>query len=480
MADTSSTGGQARYRKILGSDFSERLFSWGKIQSELESAENEYLQLAASLSSANKNIEDMECRIADLQAKYHTATQESRELSEKLAEETTAHRCLQENYESDTRNWAEEASVQTSALTGKESEISSLKSALLAKENEISSLKMQLAIVKAGVEKEELKKQDLEAEIAGKKQDLQEVTARYTHLSAEYAALLRDKNAMVEQLNEEIAGLKYAHEKEVATLNADFEERSRLYVPTIHELTRTVDSWKYQRECDLTEIHRLKTTLTAREAEISTLKRELEELHDVKRQMLTQMNRIGFSIVQTESETRSKEEQMKAEYERLQQELSGLQSTKQSLETDLTQERETLSTYSSITEEILDEWKKHAEVTRSFIAEAAGREPVEASYGLLAQISGHHVVFRAIAPASYEELRGVDRLIRDAAKRLAGHVDEINCRKEMFVVVPSECMMYVTKTLYASPVCAVEVITPSQVVAVVRNIARFVVYEKTQ
>ena len=54
--------------------------------------------------------------------------------------------------------------------------------------------------------------------------------------------LLRDKNAAVEQLNEEIAGLKYAHEKEVSNLNADFEERSRLYVPTIHELTRTVDS----------------------------------------------------------------------------------------------------------------------------------------------------------------------------------------------------------------------------------------------
>ena len=57
--------------------------------------------------------------------------------------------------------------------------------------------------------------------------------------------------------------------------------------------------------------------LTSREAEISALKKELAELHDVKRQMLTQLNRIGFSIVQTESETRSKEEQMKAEYERL-------------------------------------------------------------------------------------------------------------------------------------------------------------------
>ena len=57
--------------------------------------------------------------------------------------------------------------------------------------------------------------------------------------------------------------------------------------------------------------------LTSREAEISALKKELAELHDVKRQMLTQLNRIGFSIVQTESETRSKEEHMKAEYERL-------------------------------------------------------------------------------------------------------------------------------------------------------------------
>ena len=129
--------------------------------------------------------------------------------------------------------------------------------------------------------------------------------------------LLRDKNAAVEQLNDEIAGLKYAHEKEVSNLNADFEERSRLYVPTIHELTRTVDSRKYQRECDLTEIHRLKTMLTSREAEISALKKELAELHDVKRQMLTKPNLIGFSIVQTESETRSKEEQMNAEYERL-------------------------------------------------------------------------------------------------------------------------------------------------------------------
>mgnify|MGYP004446583005 FL=1 len=171
MADTSSTGGQARYRKIFGSDFSERLFSWGKIQSELESAENEYMQLAASLSSVNKNIEELERRIADLQAQYHAATQESRELSEKIAEKTAAHQCLQENYEADTRNWADEAAVQALALTKRESDISSLKSALQEKENEISSLKMQFAILKAGVEKEGLKKQELEAEIAKKRRN---------------------------------------------------------------------------------------------------------------------------------------------------------------------------------------------------------------------------------------------------------------------------------------------------------------------
>jgi chromosome segregation ATPase len=251
-------------------------------------------------------------------------------------------------------------------------------------------------------------------------------------------------------------------------------------VPTIHELTRTVDSWTYQRECDLTEIHRLRTTLDSREKEITELKQELNSLKDVKKQMLTEINRMGFATVQADSEFRQKQEQLKEEQANLAKEINKLEQTKQSLQSDLSEKKQTLSTYSAITDEILGEWKKHSDKTLACIAEAAGTVPVVEKYGFLVQISGHHVLFAAFAPTSYEELRGTDGLVREVAKRLANSVDTVNCRREVFVVVPDECMMYLTKCLYASPLCSVQVITPSQVVAAVRTVARFVVYEKTQ
>ncbi|MDR0980517.1 MAG: hypothetical protein LBL85_01820, partial [Methanocalculaceae archaeon] len=131
MVDKSSAGGSNRYRKLSDVGMSERLFSWDKVQSEIVSAENEYLEIARSLSAANKNIEQLKREIAKLTAKYNPAAAESAQLSEKLAEETAAHKLLKDSYEANTKNWAEDAEY-------KESTIRQQEEALAAQKNQIS------------------------------------------------------------------------------------------------------------------------------------------------------------------------------------------------------------------------------------------------------------------------------------------------------------------------------------------------------
>lgn len=446
--NNNSAGGSNRYRRLSGIGVQERMFSWGKVQSEIVSAENEYLEIAGSLSTANKNIEQLKREIAELTAKYDQAVAESARFLEKLAEETAAHELLKESYEANTKNWAEDGE-------NKETIIEEQQTTLNAQETRLARMETELS----------------------------EKTERYNTLTTEYTALLHEKNDTLDRLaaaDETITRLNYTHKKEIDDLRADFEERCRLFVPTIHELTRTVDSWKYQRECDLTEIHRLKTALASREKEISGLTQELTALKDVKKQMLTEINRMGFATVQADSENRSKQEQLKEEQAKLAKEICQLEQTKQSLLSDLSEKQQTLSTYSAITDEIITEWKKHGDRMKACISAATGTVPVVEKFVFLAQVSGHHVAFVAFAPVSYEELRDSEALVREAAKKLAVMVASNNCRKEAFVVVPDECMMYLTKCLYASPVCSVEVITLSQVVAAVRTVARFVVYEKTR
>ncbi|HJK52816.1 MAG TPA: hypothetical protein O0X12_01235, partial [Methanocorpusculum sp.] len=154
--------------------------------------------------------------------------------------------------------------------------------------------------------------------------------------------------------------------------------------------------------------------------------------------------------------------------------------TKSSLEADLSAKQQTLASYSAITREILEEWKNHRDETCSCIADATGTVPACEHHVFIADISGHRVMFLAFAPASYEGLREADTFVRDAARKLAETVGPSGCRKEAFVVVPNECMLYLTKCLYASSLCSVQVITPSQVASAVRTVARFLVYEKTQ
>ncbi|MDV0441366.1 hypothetical protein [Methanorbis furvi] len=469
MVDNNTAGGSGRYRKVSSAGISERLFSWGKVQSEIVSAENEYLQIAGSLAEANKNIDQLKRENAALTTKYEQATTQFTQISEKLAEETIAHQLLKESYEANSQNWSDDDKV-------KELELHNQQTELAAKKSEISRLETELenAVAKA---------QELETQLAENKTELAEKTSRYDALTSEYTELVRQKNESLDRLaasEETISNLTQTHEKEIEALNKDFEEKGRQFLPTIHELTRTVDSWKYQRECDLTEIHRLRTDLDDKCAEAEKLRKELNELRDVKMKMLTDINRMGFTSVKADLENQNKQEQLKEEQARLTREISNLQQTKHSLESDLCAKKETLSTYSAITSEILDEWKEHAKRTRTSITDAAGTAPTEEKYGLLATISGHHTAFVPFAPSSYEELRNADAMVREAAKKLATCMNTSNCRKEAFIVVPDECMMYITKTLYASPACSVEVITPSQVIAAVRTIARFVVYEKTQ
>ncbi|MDR3102514.1 MAG: hypothetical protein LBU24_04765 [Methanocalculaceae archaeon] len=434
MADNNSAGGPNRYRKLSGIGILKRLFSWDKVQYEIVLAENEYLEIAGSLSTANKNIERFKYEIADF--------------TEKLAKEIAAHELLKDSYETNSKNWAEDAECKAVAL----------KKQQMALEAELAD-----AIGRGA---------KLEIRLTQKESELSEKTECYDTLTAEYTALLHKKNEALDRLA--------SSEEAINCLNAEFKERSRLFVPTIHELTRTVDSGKYQRECDLMEIHRLKTMLDASGKEIACLTQELNALKDTKKQMLTEINRMGFVSIQTASENRQKQEQLKEEQAKLVKEINQIKQTKQSLQSDLSEKQQTLSTYSAITDEIIREWKMHGDRTKACIAKAAGTIPAEEKYGFLALVSGHPVAFVAFSPASYEELRGADAMVREAAKKLANSVASINCRKEAFVVVPDECMMYITKSMYASHVCSVQVITPSQIIAVVRMIAQFVIYEKTQ
>ena len=72
MVEKRSAESSNRYRIISGSSVTERLFSWGKVQSEITSAENEYQELAESLSAANTAIEQLRREISELTAKYKT------------------------------------------------------------------------------------------------------------------------------------------------------------------------------------------------------------------------------------------------------------------------------------------------------------------------------------------------------------------------------------------------------------------------
>ena len=110
----------------------------------------------------------------------------------------------------------------------------------------------------------------------------------------------------------------YAHQKEIDDLNVDFEERNHLYIPPVNELTRTVVyPWDHKRKFDLTEIHRLKTALDASEKQVASIQQELNALKYVKKQMLMEMNRVGFATVQVDSEFRQKQIQLKEEHDKL-------------------------------------------------------------------------------------------------------------------------------------------------------------------
>ncbi|HJK31335.1 MAG TPA: hypothetical protein O0X53_01780, partial [Methanocorpusculum sp.] len=280
MVEKRSAESSNRYRIISGSSVTERLFSWGKVQAEVISAENEYQELADSLSAANTNIAQLRREISELTAKYNLATAESAQIAERLAKETAAHEELENHCISSTKSWEEERASNQQTIEEQKKTLAEQNSRIVKLEEDL------LAAQEREAEQDEA--------FSRKEADLSEKTERYTRLAAEYTTLLHEKNDVLDKLSaseEAIVQLKYLHAKEIDDLNADFEERSRLFVPTIHELTRTVDSWKYQRECDLTEIHRLKTTLDAREEEIEQLTDELNVLKDVKKQMLTEINR---------------------------------------------------------------------------------------------------------------------------------------------------------------------------------------------
>ncbi|MDR0438741.1 MAG: hypothetical protein LBH02_00785 [Methanocalculaceae archaeon] len=436
MIDNISAGNSNRYRKLSEIGISKRLFFWGKIQSEIVSAGNEYLEIARSLSSANKNIEQLEREIAELTTKYNQAIAESTRLSEKLIEETTAHELLMDSYEINTKNWAEDGKF-------KENKICKQEENLVSQKNQISQLEGDLAVAVS-------KTAELEQSLAQMKYELSEKTERYITLTTEYTNTLCEKNDALDRIS--------SFEKIISNLNANLEER----------------------EHHLTEIHCLKTTLDSRDAEISELKQELNILKGAKKQMLTDINRMGFATVHANSEFQQRQKQLKEEQAILEKEINQLERTKQSLQSDLSAKQKTLSTYLDIISEILEEWKKHSDQTKTSITEATGTVPTTEKYGYLAKINSHRVLFTAFSPTSYRDLREADRLIRDVAKKLASLVDAVNCRKETFIVVPDECMMYLTKCLYASPLCSVQVITTSQVMAAVQMITRLVVYEKNQ
>lgn len=468
MAEKKSGGGTTRYRKIAESGFSDRLFSWKKVQSEVDSAEREYIKIAKSLSAANRNIEALEANVSELNKEIQTEKKKSAELSKKLEEELTAHELLKANYEADTKNWSSEVTTIEDEVTFTQSECNALKFSLEEKEKEVVSLQMQISILKGEIEKT----------LAEKGDELSNKSASYNNLSTEYTGLVREKNETVEKLYEEMEALKIAHQREIEQLKAEHAEKSKSYIPTIHELTRDVDSWKYQRECDLTELHRLKTALDSREKELAQIKEELGKQNEIKQEMLTKINHTAYIMSKNESENYAKEERMKAEYAQLQKEFDALKSTNSSLKDDLSQERNVLSTYTNIIDEISAEWENHPEVTKARLIEATGSAPVPANNGFVAKINGNQVFFGVFTPKSYDELRKADALVRETAKIIAKTHHE-SCRNEAFIVVPEECLMYLKKTWYASPKVSVEVITPVQIQSAAANISRFVIYDKS-
>jgi DNA repair exonuclease SbcCD ATPase subunit len=436
MVDNNSGGYSNRYRKISGFGVLDRIFFWENVQSEIISAENEYLEIAGSLSAVNKNIEQLKHEIIELTAKYNQATVDSSRLSERLAEETSAHELLMDSYEINTKSWAEDGEFKESTIH-KQEEI------IVSQKGQISRLEANLAdAIRKTVE--------LELSLAQKEHELSEKIERCTTLTSKYTALLQEKKDVLDRLS--------SSEEIIASLSVNFEENCRF----------------------LTEIRRLETVLASREVEVVQLKQELNALRNIKAQILTKVNRMAFAIVQTDSRFRQKQEQLNEELVQLSKEIDRLEHAKQLLQSALSAKQQTLSTYAIIIDEILEEWKKHSDQTKICVAEATGIVPAAEKYGFLAQINGHHVLFAVFTPTSYEDLRSADGLICEISKKLTNLVESIDCRKEVFVVVPDECMMYLTKCLYASPLCSVQVITPSQVVAAVRTISRFVVYEKTQ
>ncbi|HJK04676.1 MAG TPA: hypothetical protein O0X65_01105, partial [Methanocorpusculum sp.] len=233
MVEKRSAESSNRYRIISGSSVTERLFSWGKVQSEITSAENEYQELAESLSAANTAIEQLRREISELTAKYNLATAESAQIAERLAKETSAHEELENHCISSTKSWEEERASNQQTIEEQKKTLADQSSRISRLEADLSATQERSA--------------ELEAAFARKDADLTDKTERYTRLAAEYTTLLHEKNDVLDRLSaseESIVQLKYVHAKEIEDLNADFEERSRLFVPTIHELTRTVDSWK--------------------------------------------------------------------------------------------------------------------------------------------------------------------------------------------------------------------------------------------
>lgn len=475
MAEKKSEGGLSRFRKIQEAGVSARLFSWKTLQSEAKAAEIDYVKVAKAYSLAKQKNDAFETEIAGLTEKINKETEKSAEIAQQLEELTAAHENLKRNYEADTKNWSEEVTSKESQASCSITERDSLRKQLTEKEELISSLQKQLDLLKAEAEA----KSRLEKAFEEKNEQLDTTSGKYHTLSSEYTALVHEKNELIEKYEFEINGLKLAHTQEIDKLNAEFAEKSRLYLPTIHELTRDVDSWKYQRECDLTEIHRLRTILDRTEKELEVVKAELEEQNGIKREMLAQINRAGFAFTKAESDTHAREEKMKAEYNSLKDAYEKLQKQNGLLKADLTHERGVLSTYSEITTEITEDWKKHPEVALEKLTAAVKSSPEKTTNGYFVKISGEKVLYGIFSPKSYEELCSAESMVKKAAKNLVDLSASEKSRKESYLIVPDECMMYLTKTLHASTKGSVEVITASQIPASIRNVSRFIVCEKS-
>ena len=169
MVDNNTAGGSSRYRKLSGAGVSERLFSWRKVQSEIISAANEYLEIAGSLSSANRTIDQLKREIASLTAKYEQATAESAQLTEKLAEETSAHQLLKDNYEANSKNWSDDGKAKETAFHDQQTE-------LAAKKAEIRRLETEL-------ESSSARSRELETQLAKNTTNLAERISKYNVLT---------------------------------------------------------------------------------------------------------------------------------------------------------------------------------------------------------------------------------------------------------------------------------------------------------